>query len=98
MSILKGQSLPPWRERLGRLPPATPSGGFWIHAVSVGEARLGLRILAELRRGYPGVPVHITTGTLTGRALAAGGGAPPDSIAALPIDLPGALDRALDLL
>jgi 3-deoxy-D-manno-octulosonic-acid transferase len=97
MTVLKRTSLPPLRERLGHLPAGAASGGFWIHAVSVGEVRLALSLLPSLRRRFPGAPVHLTTGTATGRALAAtGGAAPPESIAALPFDLPFAMGRLLD--
>ena len=97
MTVLKRTSLPPLRERLGHLPAGAAGGGFWIHAVSVGEVRLALSLLPSLRRRFPGAPVHLTTGTATGRALAAtGGAAPPESIAALPFDLPFAMGRLLD--
>src|SRR5947208_14290116 len=86
MSLLQRRRLPPVRERLGLLPDRVSTGGFWIHAVSVGEMRLALRILPELRRRFPGAPVHLSAGTPTGRALAAAGagGLAPESIGALP--------------
>ncbi|OLC54411.1 MAG: hypothetical protein AUH92_04110 [Acidobacteria bacterium 13_1_40CM_4_69_4] len=88
-----------FRERLGSLPAGSPSGGFWIHAVSVGEVRLALSLLPLLRERFAGAPVHFTTGTATGRALAAaGGGAPPESISVLPFDLPFTMGRLLDRL
>jgi 3-deoxy-D-manno-octulosonic-acid transferase len=97
MTVLKRTSLPPLRERLGHVPAGAAGGGFWIHAVSVGEVRLALSLMPSLRRRFPGAPVHLTTGTATGRALAAtGGAAPPESIAALPFDLPFAMGRLLD--
>jgi 3-deoxy-D-manno-octulosonic-acid transferase len=101
MTILKRSSLPPLRERLGHLPGGAAGGGFWIHAVSVGEVRLALSLLPSLRRRFPGTPVHLTTGTATGRALAVAGGhgnAPPESVGALPFDLPFAMGRLLDHL
>src|SRR3989442_9027894 len=99
MAFLKRPSPPPFRERLGFLPAGAPSGGFWIHAVSVGEVRLALSLLPLLRERFAGAPVHFTTGTATGRALAAaGGGAPPESISALPFDLPFTMGRLLDRL
>jgi len=70
MSFLQRARPLPLRERLGFLPDDVSTGGFWMHAVSVGEMRLALRILPELRRRFPGAPVHVSTGTPTGRALA----------------------------
>jgi 3-deoxy-D-manno-octulosonic-acid transferase len=93
-----------WKERLGLMPAtaAPPPGGFWIHAVSVGEVRLALSLSRALRHSFPGVPLALTTGTATGRALAvaaaAGDGGRPDLIAALPLDLPGPMGRFLDRL
>jgi 3-deoxy-D-manno-octulosonic-acid transferase len=74
------------------------AGGFWIHAVSVGEVRLAMLLTAALRRGHPGAPIHLTTGTATGRALAfearrAGEAGAPESVSYFPIDLPGPLRR-----
>jgi 3-deoxy-D-manno-octulosonic-acid transferase len=98
MAILKRTARPPVRERLGWLPGGTLHGGFWIHAVSVGEVRLALRVLAGLRMRFPDASVHLTTGTATGRSLAAAGAAPPESIGALPVDLPFAMGRLLERL
>jgi len=100
MSFLQRARPLPLRERLGFLPDDVSTGGFWMHAVSVGEMRLALRILPELRRRFPGAPVHVSTGTPTGRALATAGagGPPPESIGALPFDLPFSMGRLLDRL
>jgi 3-deoxy-D-manno-octulosonic-acid transferase len=100
MAVLKGTPRPSLRERLGYLPEGTPRGGFWVHAVSVGEVRLALRILPELRRRFPGAAVHLTTGTATGRALAAAaqGDARPASVSALPFDLPFSMGRFVERL
>src|SRR2546428_494229 len=100
MAILKRTPPPSLRERLGYLQDGTAPGGFWMHAVSVGEVRLALRILPELRRRFPGAAVHLTTGTATGRALAASGAGalPPVSVGALPFDLPFAMGRLIDRL
>ncbi|HKB07634.1 MAG TPA: glycosyltransferase N-terminal domain-containing protein, partial [Candidatus Polarisedimenticolia bacterium] len=64
---MKRRPRPPLRERLGYPPPDARPGGFWLHAVSVGEVRLALRILPELARRFPGAALHLTTGTATGR-------------------------------
>lgn len=97
MAFLKRRPRPPLRERFGHPPPGARSGGFWLHAVSVGEVRLALRILPELARRFPGMPIHLTTGTATGRALAAAGAGtvPGASCGALPLDLPFAMRRLI---
>jgi 3-deoxy-D-manno-octulosonic-acid transferase len=100
MAVLRRRTAPRLRDKLGYLPKGAVAGGFWVHAVSVGEVRLALRILPELRRRFPGIPVHMTTGTLTGRDLAAtgDGGRPPDSVGGLPFDLSSCMTRFLDRL
>ena len=97
---------PPLGERFGLLPAgACRPGGFWVHAVSVGEVRIALPLVAGLKLRFPGVPVHLTTTTHTGRRLAesaadgpgaAAGG--PDSLSQFPFDLPGSMRRLLDRL
>src|SRR5262245_37786217 len=100
MAILKRRPVPALRDRLGYLPEKTSPGGFWLHAVSVGEVRVALRILPDLRRRFPGVPVYLTSATDTGRSLAAAGagGDPPESVGALPIDLPSCMRRFVERL
>lgn len=61
------------RERLGWLPAnisSTRPGGIWLHAVSVGEVASVVPLLASLRAALPDTPLFVSTGTLTGRALA----------------------------
>jgi 3-deoxy-D-manno-octulosonic-acid transferase len=98
MAFLKRRPRPPLRERLGYLPDGTRPGGFWMHAVSVGEVRLALRILPELVRRFPDAGIHLTTGTATGRVLAAAGtgAVPAASFGALPLDLPFAMGRLIE--
>ncbi len=100
MARFRGPGGPRPGERLARAGSlrAACAGGFWIHAVSVGEVRLAMMLTAALRRERPGVPIHLTTGTATGRALAldarrTGEAGAPDSISYFPIDLPGPLRR-----
>jgi 3-deoxy-D-manno-octulosonic-acid transferase len=100
---LAGRPGPPVRERLaiGPAPSGLTPGGLWVHAVSVGEVRLALSTIAALRRRWPGRPVHLTTCTPTGRALAlearaAGRPGAPDTLSDAPIDLPGPVGRFLE--
>ncbi len=89
------------RERLGLVDPPAPAAGHgvWVHAVSVGEVRLALLLIAALRDRFPGLSAVLTTGTVTGRALAMGTDRPTaawvDRVAAMPIDLPGTMGRFL---
>jgi tetraacyldisaccharide 4'-kinase len=60
-------------ERLGHLPPSfqrTVPGSIWLHAVSVGEAISAVRVIEELRRANPTIPIYVSTATLAGRAVA----------------------------
>src|SRR5262249_36595055 len=74
--------------------------------------RLALSLLPALRERFSGQPVHLTTATATGRALALSGGggtaepgpatarrgAVPESGSALPFDLPFAMGGFLERL
>jgi 3-deoxy-D-manno-octulosonic-acid transferase len=93
------------RERLGLLPEALrpAPGGLWVHAVSVGEVRLAMSVIAAHRRRAGADHVHLTATTETGRALALEArarGAPgaPDGVSAFPADLPGPMRRLLEHL
>ncbi|MBS0661276.1 MAG: 3-deoxy-D-manno-octulosonic acid transferase [Verrucomicrobia bacterium] len=65
-------------ERFGRYAPAVgdrlealpPRDRVWIHAVSVGEMFVALKLVAALRAARPNLPLIVTTTTVTGRALA----------------------------
>src|SRR4029077_19203284 len=53
-------------ERLGAAPASlqpTPSGGVWLHAISVGEVICAAGLLRELRESSPGIPVYVSVGT-----------------------------------
>ncbi len=104
-ALLTGRRCPRLGERLGEPPgrPAPRPGGLWIHAVSVGEVRLALPLIARLRERFPGLASHLTTVTTTGRALAeeamqGRGSARPDSVSDLPFDLAGSMGRLLGRL
>jgi 3-deoxy-D-manno-octulosonic-acid transferase len=66
-----------FRERLGIYPDAVrdrleamSSAPLWIHAVSVGEVLIAAKLIAELRRQAPDIPLVISTTTSTGHAVA----------------------------
>src|SRR6266446_325664 len=64
----RGLRPPRLHEKLGR-PKDMSRGGLWVHAVSVGEVRLALPLVAGLKERRPSLSVHVTTTTATGRAL-----------------------------
>jgi tetraacyldisaccharide 4'-kinase len=86
-------------ERLGHLPPSfqrTVPGSIWLHAVSVGEAISAVRLIEELRRANPAIPIFVSTTTLAGRAVAQQKIAPlVDGIFYVPIDYGFAIRRVL---
>jgi len=60
------QRLSLWLPRL----PAAAERPLWIHAVSVGEVLAAKPLFRKLREAHPGLPVVVSTVTLTGQALA----------------------------
>ncbi len=57
-----------WNERLGSFPHAIPSGGIWLHAVSLGEAIAATPLIKILLVDYPNIPIIVTSMTPTGSA------------------------------
>ena len=59
-------------ERLGRLPLAVRQlhRPVWVHAASVGEVLAAEPLIQQLRAHLPGVPVVVSTTSLTGRETA----------------------------
>ncbi len=85
-----------YRQKLGRYafqPP--PSGGLWIHAVSVGEANSAFPLVDEFLRRNPQTPVIFSTGTTTGMALARARLKDRATLAYFPLDFPFAVKSAL---
>jgi 3-deoxy-D-manno-octulosonic-acid transferase len=80
-----------WRERLGSA-PGSARGAIWIHCASVGESLAALRIVDRLAAGS--IPVCVSTGTVTGRAVVRGKRpGVPSSLA--PLDHPWCVEAAL---
>jgi 3-deoxy-D-manno-octulosonic-acid transferase len=81
------------KERFGGWPESDgllPGGWFWVHAASVGEVRMALRLMEALEGGPSGAPVRATAFTPAGRIAARE--ARPGSCYA-PLDLPWIVDR-----
>ena len=82
--------------------PSTPStsaqaAGFfvWVHAVSLGETRAAVPLIAQLRLALPGMRLLLTHGTATGRAQGLGLLRAGDVQVWQPWDTPGAVQRFL---
>lgn len=86
--------LPTLRERMGFVDPVGGPQPVWIHAVSVGELRAVDPLIRALRHRRAGQPLVLSTTTPTGRALAMKRG-DVDRVVYFPLDLPGAIRRAL---
>ena len=69
---------------------------FWIHAVSVGEVQVALRVMDEMRARDSATAFLLTTTTSTGYALARTRLNADDELAYFPIDFPPVTRRALD--
>jgi 3-deoxy-D-manno-octulosonic-acid transferase len=85
-----------WAERFGRgapLPGTAP--GLWVHAVSVGEVQAAAALVAALRRGWPDLPLVVTSATPTGRARARAAFDGSVEVSYAPYDLPWCLRAAL---
>lgn len=68
----RGRREPGYREhageRFGRYAEPARPGVLWVHAVSLGETRAAVPLVARLLRAHPGATVLITHMTATGRA------------------------------
>lgn len=84
-----------WWQRLGFCPLPERPGCIWLHAVSLGETRAALPLIAELRRRYPQRPLLVTTTTATGARQARQALGDGVLHAWLPYDLPDAVARFL---
>jgi len=93
---LTGKRRPRFRDRLGRNLPEMPPGGFWLHAVSVGEVEIARRLVAELAALGGDVPIVVTATTATGLDLARRTLPEGVPVAPCPLDLPGAVGRFVD--
>jgi 3-deoxy-D-manno-octulosonic-acid transferase len=73
-------------------------GGWWLHAVSVGEMNLAVLLVRELRRRDPGIPIVVSTTTVTGRAV--GLAQLPSDVALInnPVDFRSVVRRAFDAI
>lgn len=73
-----------------------PCGAVHLHAVSVGEALLALKLIREWRSTEPGVRFVLATGTATGHAVATGAGLEGVRVTYAPLDFPVMVRRYLE--
>jgi 3-deoxy-D-manno-octulosonic-acid transferase len=70
----------------------------WMHAVSVGEVMIALKLLAELKKSEPDLRVALTTTTTTGFALAARQTSPWVEVLYMPLDFWPVMRRAFGVI
>lgn len=88
-----------YRQKLGRYDfPPPPSGGIWIHAVSVGETNTAVPLVENLRERFKDIPIVLSTTTATGMGLARKRLGEIATLFYFPIDLPFAVRRAISFV
>jgi 3-deoxy-D-manno-octulosonic-acid transferase len=75
---------------------AMPERSIWVHAASVGEVNAAAVLVRTLYDRYPGVPLVVTTLSLTGKERARALLGDRASIRYMPLDLPGSVARFFD--
>lgn len=99
--VRRGNYRRDFAQRLGRYKPAlrrrlADGEWVWVHAVSVGELLVALKITDELHRRHPSWRFAVSSTTSTAHALALEKSADWRVPVYTPIDLPGFVRRALD--
>jgi 3-deoxy-D-manno-octulosonic-acid transferase len=85
--------------RFGPYPRTIPSGGLWVHAVSVGEVAVAKPLVFDLRKKFPALPLVVSTSTTTGQDAAMRAFAGHDvSVTFFPFDISFAVKRALSAI
>lgn len=82
-----------WTERLGAFPTARQTGGLHIHAVSLGEAKVGAKVVNALRQQQPELPVVFTCSTATASEFIRNTFADRVDHCYLPLDFPWVVQR-----
>ncbi len=83
-------------ERFGVYVDAPVSGGIWVHAVSVGEAIVAVKLIKALQLQYPGYAITVTCGTPTGSQIIQKQLGDDVFHVYAPYDLPGSVKRFLN--
>lgn len=79
----------------GEPPEFEPCGAIHLHAVSVGEALLALKLIREWQLAEPARRFVLATGTATGHAVATGANLAGVRVTYAPLDFPGMVRRYL---
>ena len=72
-----------------------PCGAVHVHAISVGESLLALKLIREWRRSDPDQRFVLATGTATGHAVATAADIPGLRVTYSPLDFPSMVRRYL---
>ncbi|MFT3990703.1 MAG: glycosyltransferase N-terminal domain-containing protein [Luteolibacter sp.] len=75
---------------------AEPNGAVHVHAISVGETLLALKLIREWRSQSPGQSFVLATGTATGHAVATQANLPDLRVTYSPLDFPWMVRRYLN--
>jgi 3-deoxy-D-manno-octulosonic-acid transferase len=86
------------RELRARLSPSGGKRPTWLHAVSVGEVIIALKLAQQLRTLEPDVPCVLTTTTTTGFALANKNAPPWIEVMYTPLDFWPVMRRAFSTI
>lgn len=84
------------RHRFGLFEPGGNNRPLWFHAASVGEVNALLPLIETVRQHHPGLPLLVTTTTLTGAATVRNKLSGEIRHAWLPLDYPTAVRRFID--
>ncbi len=94
--VAQGNDL--WRGRLGLIDHCGPVD-IWMHAASVGEAKVICYLVDYLKAKQPSLRIHVTTMTATGYAIARQQCARDGvTFSFFPIDTTGAIKRTLEAI
>ncbi|MFH1577693.1 MAG: 3-deoxy-D-manno-octulosonic acid transferase [Candidatus Omnitrophota bacterium] len=85
--LLKKKANQGFSQRLGFLPDIKLNQPVWIHAVSVGEAKIAGVLIKQLRRVYPEKKFALSTVTATGNRIIREFSREGDFVFYLPLDL-----------
>jgi 3-deoxy-D-manno-octulosonic-acid transferase len=93
-----GKYVRTFRERMNGPVLSAEGGSIWVHAVSVGEVLAARPLIERLKERFPGLPLFVSTTTVTGNAVARKAAARADGLFFAPFDWPRPVRRTLTRL